>query len=250
MTRTRALLVLTLLLSSARVAHGDVVYLATTPSGARIGPLPLLSGQATLRVGSTIQIYADAEQCKCTARLVELRDGTKVIPTDVALPVNIGSGPGQDVEGATLVRLRVKVTPNKAADDKATPPDKFEELMIRFVDDTWWMVADTVAYAVTRQSGNTAVAGAAIFINPFRWKYLRPLSFVQYAFAVHLLPPAEKGSAADIGVAPIGIGLFEGRFVAGAGWDISRKGERPDSHNRYVYLGFSASRLLNPKLPE
>jgi hypothetical protein len=138
----------------------------------------------------------------------------------------------------------------------------FEEVTVTFDQPTWWTVADTIAYAVMRETGNTAIAGAGVFMDPLAlgnglWNlmrgrfpnYARGQDVIQASIVVHLLPPAEEGSAADIGVAPVGFGFFGNRLVMGVGWNISRRGLRPTNHNRYVYLGFSASELLKPKLP-
>jgi hypothetical protein len=115
-------------------------------------------------------------------------------------------------------------------------------------DEGWWTVADTVAYAVTRQQGNTAIAGAGVFFDFPRWGFLaKTKGILRWSVVVHLLPPAAKDEPADIGIAPLGISLFGNRVVAGIGWNISREGLRPESHNRYVYVGFSASQILKPE---
>jgi hypothetical protein len=121
--------------------------------------------------------------------------------------------------------------------------------------DDWWQVTDTEAYAVTRQSGATAVAGAGIFISPTKlWsvvsgkRYIHQ-SYLMFSFVAHVLPTGVQNSPADIGISPIGIGLFGNRAVMGVGCNISENGVRPVSHNRYVYIGFSASKLFVPVSP-
>ncbi len=77
---------------------------------------------------------------------------------------------------------------------------------------------------------------------------------LRWSFVAHFLPAegsdaaeeGKTGAAADIGIAPIGIGLFENKVVVGLGWNISRNGQRPEKHNRYFYIGFSASQIFKP----
>jgi hypothetical protein len=171
-----------------------------------------------------------------------LRDGEEQASwKDRALPLALVGGRLPPAAASTvLVTIETKDTNGVLSES---------DYVVRYsLSERWWAVADTVAYAVTRQQGNTAIAGAGVFFDLPHWGFLnKTRGFLRLSVVVHLLPPAGKNEPADIGIAPIGISLFGNRVVAGVGWNISREGLRPDQSNRYVYVGFSASQLLNPK---
>jgi hypothetical protein len=224
-----------------------VNYRVDLPDGSHLQSVAVGSRQDHIPLGSAIH-FELASGCACTATVTIVRlDEQPVAITNANVPTDIRSGKNAEVAQAGLLFVQLSV--------QAAGTTTVESMTIRIDSDTWWSIADTEAYAILRTSGNTAIAGAGIFVDPgqfanaflsfFHLKtHLPPLQQLRMSFVVHLLPPGETGGAADIGIAPIGVGLFGNRIVMGMGWDISQKGLRPDRHNRYVYVGFSASRLL------
>jgi hypothetical protein len=232
-----------------RPLYADVVCHAVAPNGARTGPVPSSSGYLDVAWASVIRLETEPN-CSCNATLREVFiDGEKLalssLGTSLQLPLTLPSGRGQVLDRAGLVRFRIEV--RKGTDTL------FEEFSVRLSERSWWMITDTVAYAITRDSGNTAIAGAGVFIDPCkivsvrRWRLCGQQDLIRWSFVVHLLPPAQESDPADIGLSPIGAGLFDNRIVLGVGWNASRRGLRPVDHNRYVYVGFSASQVLNPR---
>jgi hypothetical protein len=202
------------------------------------------SGHVNAELQSAVRLAVDPEACKgCKAELVTLlQDGEEQESwKGRSLPVALVGGHLPPAAASTVL-VTVKVEDESQAVTKS-------DYVIRYsLSEGWWAVADTVAYAVTRQQGNTAIAGAGVFFDLPHWGPLnKTRGFLRFSLVVHLLPPAGKNEPADIGIAPIGISLFANRVVAGIGWNISRQGLRPRENNRYVYVGFSASQLLNPK---
>lgn len=202
------------------------------------------SGQIQVEVGSVVRLSVDPEYCGvCEAKIIRLmQEGEEnEYWKDKGLPVALAGGKLPLAAAGTVVAT---IEIQKDDETKATG-----DYVVHYgLPDRWWVVADTVAYAVTRQQGNTAIAGAGVFFDLPHWKFLNATrGFLRLSVVVHLLPPAAKDDPADLGIAPIGISLFGNRVVAGIGWNISRQGLRPPENNRYVYVGFSASQLLNPK---
>jgi len=242
-----------LILAGPRSAlAGAVTYIATTPDGNRYGPALANGEHLKLPLGATVALLIDKDCRSAKVSKALFGSGTSIGEIkDSSLPTTLVTGDNWTVRENGTVEIQVEVT---QTDDSK----HFETMSIEVGGQRqWWTIADTVAYAVTRQSGNTAIAGAGLFVDvpdPLfgKWKFLTDKinklhGVLQYSVVLHLLPPGNSG-AADLGIAPIGIGLFGNRIVAGVGWNISRRGQRDDSHNRYVYFGISASKLLSPKL--
>lgn len=222
-----------------------ILYVAQSPDGTRIGPATATGEPITLQYGSTLRVFL-GKDAGCIAIVEELQlEGESRVKDPLKgrpLPVVVMSGEGWHVTKPGKAILRIRLT---QCGDTEGKDELHEELALEFVEDRrWWSIADTVAYAVTRDSGNTAIAGAGLFVElPF---LQRLRGIVQCSFVLHLLPPTKEGEASDLGFSPIGFGLFGNRVVFGTGWNISRRGLRPGDHNRYIYVGFSVSKLLNP----
>jgi hypothetical protein len=198
-------------------------------------------GYISADFGSWVELLTDPGCVGCSAQVVEVQGEDGEIPSlkGLSLPVILRSGSGTLMTKPGRVSFSIDV---KAADSTAAP--RREHVVIRFAGKTpWWSVTDTIAYAVTRQQGSTAVAGVGAFVQVPKARWL------QYAFVFHLLPPGPDKEGPEMGIAPIGLGFFDGRIVMGVGWNVSRKSLRPSDHDRYVYIGVSASKLINPKPP-
>lgn len=229
-----------------------ITYIVVSEEGTRLGSGTLGDVRVLVPLGASLQF--DCKDGRAYLEEVRLSDGgTTETGLDnlkgKLLPLSVTSGKS-GVVGARrqLVFRFVMGTPGE---EDANKPR--QEAVVAFVDDLpWWAIGDTVAYAITRQTGNTAVAGAGVFLELSRVRFLRwlPRGSVQYVFAVHLLPPPKEGTAADIGLAPVGLGFFGSRLVMGFGSNVSNRGLRPRDHDRYFYVGFSASSILRPKAPK
>jgi len=205
-----------------------------------------LNGHLLAPAGSEVRLAVDPRCTTCkAAKVLSLNLAGKPIGSyaNRNLPVSlVGDGLPLAVPGTIVVEVEITKT-----DDTAFKGDYTVRYDL-FPDEGWWTVADTVAYAVTRQQGNTAIAGAGVFFDLPHWKFLsKTKGIFRWSVVVHLLPPVAKDEPADIGIAPLGFSLFGNRVVAGIGWNISRQGLRPEEHNRYVYVGFSASQILKPE---
>ena len=236
--------------ASAPLRHNVLRYNVLKPDGGKADKK--LQGIIPVPFGSHVRLYIDPKKCDgCSASINELTvNGAPKSIRDSTLPVVLESGLGLLISEPSVVKARIEIiqlsSPNDSTKEEIAFDFRTEESK-----EPAWLITDTVAYAVTRQSGNTAIAGAGLFFDLPHWGFLRwSKGWLRWSFVTHLLPPAQAGSAADIGISPIGVGLFGNRLVLGVGWDISRRGLRPNEHNRYVYIGFSVSELLKPKPPE
>ncbi len=214
-----------------------------TPDGeTSVKKLNDVTGQLSVDLGSTVRLLVDPQCSACSGKVVKLlQDGAERNEwKDRPLPAALVDNKLPPLTPGAIV-VTIQIT-------KADSTTASGDYVVRFeLPYRWWVVADTVAYAVTRQQGNTAIAGAGAFFDFPQWGILKKTKgFLRWSLVVHLLPPARKDDPADVGIAPIGLSLFGNRVVVGIGWNISRKGLRPNEHNRYVYVGFSASQLLNP----
>lgn len=216
--------------TGALVSEGDLTAgRLSVPSGGSIRFTHADEGFVLLEVAGT---FRDAVLCTAPgAACRPLKEGT------APLPIILSSGPGTPIEGSGSVMVKM----GKSDGTKA------EAILLDFGgEERWWQVTDTFAYAVTRDAGNTAIAGAGVFVTLPRWilPFRKLREQVRYSMVVHLLPPARENDPADLGISPIGFGLFGNRVVTGIGWNVSRRGLRPQSHNTYFYVGFSASQVL------
>ena len=206
----------------------------------RTTKLTSAQGLVTVPLGTEVRLAVDSECNDCVASIVSVQvNGKSIQWTEKPLPAAlVGDNLPLFTPGTVVANVKV------VQGNETTTGD----YLVRFsLPDRWWVIADTVAYAVTRQEGNTPIAGAGAFLDFPQWKFLRATKgYVRWSLVVHLLPPANEGDPADLGIAPLGLGLFDNKLVLGLGWNVSRKGQRPEESNRYFYIGFSASQVLNP----
>jgi hypothetical protein len=252
MNRPAALLIS--MLVTASIEASEVRYAILGSDGAQLGEGTIDGGRLSAPLGGAVRFTCNA----CGFTVVDIGGAfinqltcTDTKPTcgritlnATKLPIVLWSGADTPIEKPGVVVLKVG-TPDVTTAGKAT--GSAETVVVDFGgSERWWQVTDTFAYAVTRDSGNTAIAGAGVFVNVPKWlvpfRALRDQ--LRYSVVVHLLPPVGGESPADLGIAPIGFGLFGNRVVFGVGWNVSRRGIRPTSHNQYFYVGFSASQVL------
>jgi hypothetical protein len=220
-------------------ASQSVLYEIEYPSGVKGGPSIAHGQNLPFPEGSRLRLFCD---CKASLDNIQFK-GQDTISTWTSiqkkLPVVLVSGGhgGIGGEGSAVVEWLVEEGNGKQKKGTLSVDGTRAE--------SPWTIGDSVAYAVTRTTGNTAIAGVGLFINLPGFTRI-PARLLRYAFMVHLLPPQESGGAADLGIAPLGVSFLGNRLVLGIGWDVSRYGTRPTRNNMYFYVGISASNLLRP----
>jgi hypothetical protein len=137
-----------------RTSTPEVLFEIEYPSGVKGGPGVADGQNLAFPEGTRLKLFV--EDCECTATLegVWLKDRDTIdgwTPDQKTLPVVLVSGGYGGVVGSGPAVVRWSVTP------KSGPKSMGNLSVASTRAESSWSIGDSVAYAVTRRTGNTAI---------------------------------------------------------------------------------------------